>query len=108
MPVLTLYFQGMDMTSLSSSVFSTNQNLRSISLGHNQLTEIPSGLFDGLSSLGEVRLYNTEVSCTCESLWFMAHAIDNYISLHGDVICNNGDYAGKYDTVTVSRFFISF
>ena len=91
------------MTSLSSSIFSTNQNIRTISLGRNQLTEVPSGLFDGLSRLGEIRLYDTEVSCTCDSLWFMAHATENYISLHGDVICNNAEYAGTYKLTNKSK-----
>ena len=94
---LNVFFfsQGMELTSISSSQFSSNTNLRFISLGYNQLTEIPSGLFEGLNSLGEVRLYDTTVTCACDTLWFMTHAQENYISLYGDILCNNAEHTGK-------------
>ena len=41
-------------------------------------------------------MYDTEVSCTCDSLWFMTYATENYISLYGDVICNNAEYIGNF------------
>ena len=85
----------MELTTLSASQFSGNPNLRFLSLSWNGLTDLPSGLFDGLNGLGEIRLYGTTLDCTCESLWFMTHADENYISLHGDIVCNNGDYVGK-------------
>ena len=63
--------------------------------------EIPSGLFDGLGSLTEVRLYDTTVDCTCDDLWFVTYTKNNYISLYGDVLCRSGSHAGKF-----SRHFI--
>ena len=87
--------QGLDITSVSAIQFSNNPKLRFLSLGWNDLTEFPSGLLDGLDSLAELRLYDTSVTCACDDLWFITHAQEKFISLHGDIICNGGSYAGN-------------
>ena len=90
----------MDLTLIDASQFASNTKLRFLSLGWNDFTMIPNGLFDGLISLSEIRLYDTTVSCSsCDDLWFLAYAKNNYISLYGDVICGDGTYIGKLKAV---------
>ena len=93
----------MELTSISASQFSGNPNLRFLSMGWNDLTDIPAGLFDGLNSLGEIKLYGTALSCSCDSLWFMTYVDSNYLSLFGDIVCNDGDYIGTFVVKLVFR-----
>ena len=86
----------MELTSISSDQFTSNTKLRFLSMGWNNLAEIPTGVLDGLDSLTEVRLYDTSIECSCDNLWFVTYTQDHYISLYGDILCANGDYESKY------------
>ncbi|KAL4221621.1 Platelet glycoprotein Ib beta chain [Mactra antiquata] len=81
--------KGLGLSALDSSLFSSNTNLRFISLGYNSFSELPTGLFDGLDSLAELHLYDTQIDCTCSKLWFYSHAETTKMKIHGDVTCTS-------------------
>ncbi|XP_052820479.1 uncharacterized protein LOC128246328 [Mya arenaria] len=87
--IVSLTLEGLEVSSISSSMFSDSTKLRFLSLGHNALTELPSGLLDGLDSLAELHLYSTELDCSCEQLWMYSESIITRMKIFGDVICQS-------------------
>jgi len=98
--LVSVSLEGLGLTSIDASFFSTNTKLRYISLSRNSLTTIPTTLFDGLDSLAEVQLYETELPCTCAELWFYDRVESTKMKIYGDIICTSpSSYLNKKATV---------
>lgn len=77
----------MDLNTLDASMFSNNTKLRFVSLGYNSFTELPADLLNGLNSLAELHLYDTQLDCECSKLWFFDHAETTKLKIRGDITC---------------------
>lgn len=82
---------------MTSDVFSYNTKIKYIDISDNEFTSIPSGLFDNLNSLSEVRIENTHWQCSCSNNWFVDFFDKNNVILFGENICSNVN--GKYSLV---------
>ena len=81
------------MDTIGADVFTYNSKLRYIDISDNTFASIPSGIFGGLDSLSDVRIYNIDWECSCTNAWFVEYVITNNITLFGDLMCSN--IAGK-------------
>lgn len=89
--LVSVSLEGLGLTSIDGDFFSTNTRLRYISLSRNSLTTIPTTLFDNLTSLAEVQLYDTTLPCTCAELWFFDLVESTKMKVYGDIICSSPD-----------------
>ncbi|KAL4220899.1 Leucine-rich repeat transmembrane protein flrt1 [Mactra antiquata] len=89
---------GADIETLTSDTFLYTSKIRYIDVSDNSFTVLPSGMFDNLNSLSEVKVYNIEWSCSCTDNWFVDYATTNNINMYGDFMCSNveGSSVWKY------------
>ncbi|XP_052820034.1 uncharacterized protein LOC128245853 [Mya arenaria] len=79
--------RGANISSLTTDTFAYNLQLTSIDLSDNTFTELPGEIFKGLDKLAEVTLFNIDWYCSCDQLVWLEDALDDNITIHGDLMC---------------------
>lgn len=94
----TIRLENIGLTSINSSVFSTNIGLHTLSLKDNQIVDtIPTDFFDGLDGLVNFDQTSFLWTCTCDNVWWWPKSVKKGIAIHGAAICNApADVAGMY------------
>lgn len=92
----TIRLENIGLTSINSSVFSTNIGLHSLSLKDNAIVDtIPTDFFDGLDGLVNFDQTSFLWTCTCDNVWWWPKSVKKGITIHGAAICNSpADVAG--------------
>ena len=96
------FFQSAGLSQVSADSLKYSPSLKHVDISDNLFTSIPSGLFNGLSGLSEVRVFNIEWNCDCSSLWWVEYTLDNNITMMGDFVCSNVAGMSRVDTILVS------
>lgn len=86
--VNTIILENNGLTSLETSTFSQNTQLRRLIIRDNPITAIPNNLFSGLDALVYVELNGLSLTCSCDNVWFVKHFIDHNITLGEGAVCS--------------------
>jgi len=81
--------QNTNIGTLDAALFAVKPPLHFLDISHNPITTVPEAVFTSPTSLGVIRMYGTDLECSCASLWFMGHVLENYLTLEGDIVCTN-------------------
>ncbi|XP_052224812.1 uncharacterized protein LOC127840437 [Dreissena polymorpha] len=88
--VYEVVLRNTNLFNVDAGLFSSAPNVRYLDLSYNSFSELPEKILTDLSkSLGVIRLYGTDIQCTCDKLWFLDHVTSNYLTLEGDIVCVN-------------------
>ncbi|KAH3783573.1 hypothetical protein DPMN_161515 [Dreissena polymorpha] len=102
--VYEVVLRNTNLFNVDAGLFSSAPNVRYLDLSYNSFSELPEKILTDLSkSLGVIRLYGTDIQCTCDKLWFLDHVTSNYLTLEGDIVCVNT--GAEWDGKLAWRFY---
>jgi len=93
--VETIVMNNLGLTSLDLDTFSQNTRLKSLILRDNQFTSIPNNMFSNLGALSLLDLTGLQITCSCDSLWFVNYTNYNNITLRYSLTCTDSDNQAK-------------